>query len=592
MLAIAIELRRVGRRARHLVLVQCGEQTRISRLCRVQALKCKVELFAVVRVEAEVAEVHRRVAPALKVGDRVGVAERLAHLAVVDQHELAVHPIVDRLLADERLALRDLVLVMDGNVIDAARVNVEHVAQILAAHRRALDVPARIPLAPRAVPLHDVVGLRLFPKREVGRVTLLRIDLDARAGLLLVQIEPRQLAVFGELADVEIDAVVDLVCIALFEQRLDIFDHVGDVVGRLGDDLGLADVELGKVVKKDLGVVFRDLVRRLLLLARSLLHLVLALVAVRHQVPDIRDVHHAFELVAVIFERAAEDVHEDVGAQVADVRIVVDRRSAAVHRDLLVRKGDKVLLASVHSVVDPEHISFLSILLFGARVRKTLFRVLAAAVAERLLELFYPRAQLVYLVAHGVGQTLLVEVFDLFALQPDHPARHAHDRAVRRHVFEHHAAGAYLAVVPYRDRAQHLCARADHHVVLDRRMALARLLAGAAQRHALVDDDVGADLGRLADHHTDAVVDEHSAGDVRRRVNVHARLAPRARRDQLREPLAAVRVEPMREAVAVQRLEAAVRPKHLPLAARRRVVAHRRVEIHGYLSHFASRPFA
>ena len=50
----------------------------------------------------------------------------------------------------------------------------------------------------------------------------------------------------------------------------------------------------------------------------------------------------------------------------------------------------------------------------------------------------------------------------------------------------------------------------DDHVVAHGGVPLARLLAGAAQGDALVDGDVLAHLGGLADDHPDAVVDEEA----------------------------------------------------------------------------------
>ena len=49
---------------------------------------------------------------------------------------------------------------------------------------------------------------------------------------------------------------------------------------------------------------------------------------------------------------------------------------------------------------------------------------------------------------------------------------------------------------------------ADHHAAAKRRVPLARLAREPAQGDAVVDQHVVADLGRLADHHPHAVVDE------------------------------------------------------------------------------------
>ena len=73
-----------------------------------------------------------------------------------------------------RLGLGYLVRMVDGDVVDAARVDVELLAQVLHAHGRALDVPARIASAPGTVPDQGLVlelGLR-EPEGEVGGIAL------------------------------------------------------------------------------------------------------------------------------------------------------------------------------------------------------------------------------------------------------------------------------------------------------------------------------------------------------------------------------------------------------------------------------------
>ena len=54
-----------------------------------------------------------------------------------------------------------------------------------------------------------------------------------------------------------------------------------------------------------------------------------------------------------------------------------------------------------------------------------------------------------------------------------------------------------------------------------------RLEAPRAERHALIEAHVVADLGRLADHHARGVIDEEVLADLRPRIDVHARDAVR-----------------------------------------------------------------
>ena len=90
-----------------------------------------------------------------------------------------------------------------------------------------------------------------------------------------------------------------------------------------------------------------------------------------------------------------------------------------------------------------------------------------------------------------------------------------------------------------------------------RRVALAGREAGAAERHALVDRHVVADLGRLADHDAHPVVDEQPVADLRRRVDLDARSA-RARRSASARGATGTPalVERVRDAVREQRVHA------------------------------------
>ena len=121
------------------------------------------------------------------------------------------------------------------------------------------------------------------------------------------------------------------------------------------------------------------------------------------------------------------------------------------------------------------------------------------------------------------------------ALDADRVARIADHRRVRRDVVDDDAVGADLGAVADRDRAQQLGPGADRDVVLHGRVALAGGKAGPAERDALVQRDVVADLGRLADHDAHPVVDEEPVADLRRRVDLDPGHRARQRGDQPRE---------------------------------------------------------
>src|SRR6202034_3988015 len=67
----------------------------------------------------------------------------LRHLLAFDLKEAVVHPVIrHNRRVEGATRLRDLVLVMGKDEIDAAAVDVEDLAEIFPRHRRAFDVPA------------------------------------------------------------------------------------------------------------------------------------------------------------------------------------------------------------------------------------------------------------------------------------------------------------------------------------------------------------------------------------------------------------------------------------------------------------------
>lgn len=89
----------------------------------------------------------------------------------------------------------------------------------------------------------------------------------------------------------------------------------------------------------------------------------------------------------------------------------------------------------------------------------------------------------------------------------------------------------------------------------------------AAERHALVDRAVVADLGGLADHHTHAVVDEHAPPEGCARMDFDAGHETRQLRDEAREPAAPRLPARMGEPVQHERVQTRITREDFPGAA-------------------------
>src|SRR6185312_7390012 len=117
-----------------------------------------------------------------------------------------------------------------------------------------------------------------------------------------------------------------------------------------------------------------------------------------------------------------------------------------------------------------------------------------------------------------------------------------------------------------------------HHARLQRRMALALVPRRAAQRDAVIERRVVADLGRLADDDPHAVVDEDPPADRRARMDLDSGPKTAPVRQPACEPAQAARPQRVSDrTVPDQRVDARVAGEHFPTGAGRGVA----VEHHG-----------
>jgi len=257
-----------------------------------------------------------------------------------------MEPVAGELGARGGFALGDLVFVVGKDEIPAADVDVDGLAEVGHAHRRALDVPARSSLAPRRLE-HPTFGRLVggfdalvavcsdrfggrsagLPEREVRRVTFL----GAFVGIVLCfdPLDPlvRELAVPFELGDVEVHRSARLVGVVSCDQRLDQLDHLGNVFGDPGIDRRAPEIESAHGRERIADVRPGDL---LLALTETVL-------------PDPRDdllVHvgkvlDVTDVVAQMGEPAGHHVDVDPRACVTEMGRIGDREATVVEQNFL-----------------------------------------------------------------------------------------------------------------------------------------------------------------------------------------------------------------------------------------------------------------
>src|SRR6266852_9064291 len=195
-------------------------------------------------------------------------------------------------------------------------------------------MPTRPPSSKRRTPrgaYRLVLGVCLLPEREVARIVFgVFIAGDARADLDLPAVEPRQPAIVRKLGDREIDgAVLSLVCDSPLEQPRDERDHRRHVLRRARIHVRGLDAQIVAVFEKRLGerlgVRGQWFPRRARRLDRA--------------VVDIGQVHDLKDLIARILEPAPQQIFEQKGAEIADMRVVPDGGTAGVQR--YARRGER-----------------------------------------------------------------------------------------------------------------------------------------------------------------------------------------------------------------------------------------------------------
>ena len=275
------------------------------------------------------------------IADGDEVAERLAHLLFAHFHPRVMEPVADEGDgAGVGLGLGDLVLVVREDEVLSAAVDVNALAEVLQRHGGALYVPAGPAFAPGAVP-RRLAGLRALPQGEVGSGLLVFAGIDTRAREERVLGAMRKLAVIG----LRGDAVVDVgplavlrrgrVGVALFDEALDDLDHLRHLARGARVDVGGQHVEVAHVVHVHADEALDELVGGDLE----------AIGALDDTVVDVREVLDVLHPVVAPGEVTLQHIEDDVAHGVADVRLVVGRDAANVHRDDVAHGLERLKLA-------------------------------------------------------------------------------------------------------------------------------------------------------------------------------------------------------------------------------------------------------
>src|SRR5262249_53103428 len=297
---------------------------------------------------------QRIVAGVQQVAQRGEAACTLGHLASGRVGKvLEMDPETGEREAGCGLGLGELVLVVREQKIDAPGMDVERLTQILHGHRGALDVPAGPSPPERGVPGRSdafVLRLRPLPESEVSR-RLLVVLVRGHSGTWpqAGAVEVGEAAIGRKARNAEVDVAVSLVRIAAGQQPVDQSHHLLYMPGRAWIDLGVLGPQQAHVLEEDLLPSARELADadagQVCLLDDSIV--------------DVGDVQDVDEPVATYGQMPSQQVVQEVGAIVAQVRVVPDRGTTGVHThdacfertDLLFAARQCVVQSQRHQIV-------------------------------------------------------------------------------------------------------------------------------------------------------------------------------------------------------------------------------------------------
>ncbi len=224
---------------------------------------------------------------------------------------------------------------MRENEVHSSPVDIEVVAEVFPAHRRALAVPSRESVAPRTWPAHDMLWRSFLPKSEVHLVFLLPHSIELSALVdNIVEVAMREDAVVVHLIiflDIEIHTAVADVCKSVVDYLFHEFFLLDNMSRGMRFDAWRQNIQRLHCVMIAVGIILCYLHRLQLLQSCLLLNLVVAFVGIMLKMPHIGDVSHVAHLIAKVLQVTEHEVECYCRTCMSEMRIAIYRRTAYIH---------------------------------------------------------------------------------------------------------------------------------------------------------------------------------------------------------------------------------------------------------------------
>ena len=227
-------------------------------------------------------------------------------------------------------------------------MNIKGLAQILPAHGRTLDVPARAARAPGRIPLHlrRLVTTGMLPEHEIQRILLTPRNLDSLPRPQFIHRLARKLAVTVELTHGVAHVLIGgLVRQPVFHERTNQFLHRSHILGGPGLVIRTQHTQGIRILMHGGNKAVRQGADAFTVFLRPLDDLVV----------DIGDIANIGHLEPFRPQPAGHHVEHHHHPGVTKVTVVVNRHPAHIHPDLAGLNREKLLLFSRKGVVNFQH---------------------------------------------------------------------------------------------------------------------------------------------------------------------------------------------------------------------------------------------
>ena len=243
-----------------------------------------------------------------------------------------MHPVADERLLPVAgtLALGNLGLVVGKNVVHAAAMDVDGLAEHPCRHGAALDVPAGTTLSPRALPTNgSIFSDPCLPEGKVGDGFLVVLVAgNPLARPLTFKIHMGELSILGKGGDAEVHGpILGLIGVAPIHQRADHRNHPDDLLG-----IGCCGIGFRRKEAQLLGILEKGLLEGAGVVGQGYSG---RMGASDGFVVHIGEVHHAPDNKAPFLKMTLEEILEDVGAEVSNMGVRVNCRATGVEGEFL-----------------------------------------------------------------------------------------------------------------------------------------------------------------------------------------------------------------------------------------------------------------